>query len=124
MMNVDQELKWKREYEEFRNTLPGYARSGFSRFQGELVYLSARKEAQQELETTKKQLEEAIQALRDFKDFGTRHDTNPTGQFMDCGCFQSFSKDSWQGYIMSQDESVRERARDFLAKLNKPLTET
>jgi len=62
-MSLDQELKWKKEYEEFRNTLPGYTRSGFSRFQGELVYLSARRVAQDEIESLKKENEIMRSAL-------------------------------------------------------------
>lgn len=65
-MSVDQELKWKREYGDFRNTLPGYARSGFSRFQGELVYLSARKKAQEELESLEKEVAILRSALEEI----------------------------------------------------------
>jgi hypothetical protein len=57
-------------------------------------------------------------ALVDFRDFGTRHDLNPTGQFEECGCFQSMSGDSWQGYIKSQDMMTRLRAKETIAKLN------
>ena len=68
-------------------------------------------------------LEEIIniqgEALNDFMVFGTRHDLNPTGQFKECGCFDSITGDGWQGYIRSQDRSVRERARQALAQVEK-----
>ena len=49
----------------------------------------------------KAKLDEAIETIKDFADHGTRHDTNPTGQFRDCGCFDSFAGDNWQNYIYS-----------------------
>lgn len=58
-------------------------------------------------------LKKAEDLITDFKDYGTRHDINPTGQFMPCGCFNSFGNDHWQGYIRSQDRSVRDRAKDY-----------
>lgn len=63
------------------------------------------------------QLAQAVEVIEDFRDHGTRHDLNPTGKFMSCGCFNSFSEDHWQGYIRSQDSYVREKAREFLAKV-------
>lgn len=61
--------------------------------------------------------EKLVECVKDFRDFGTRHDINPTGMFKSCGCFDSCSGDNWQGYIRSQDESVRERARKILKEL-------
>jgi len=62
-------------------------------------------------------LADAVEALEDFKDFGTRHDVNPTGQFMPCGCFNDLNGGHWQNYIKSQDEYVRETAKECLARL-------
>lgn len=76
------------------------------------------------------QNQKLIEQLNDFKVFGTRHDTNPTGKFMPCGHFESFNDDSWQGYIKSQDESVRTRAAACLkavgvnTQLKDPVKET
>lgn len=61
-------------------------------------------------------LKDAEEVIKDFKNYGTRHDINPTGQFKPCGCFDSMSGDSWQGYIRSQDKHVRSIASDYFKK--------
>lgn len=70
------------------------------------------------IDEIKAKLDKVIAALEGFRDFGTRHDTNPTGQFRECGCFDSFKGDHWQNYIRSQDKSVRDRAKVTLEEIN------
>lgn len=69
------------------------------------------------VKNTNDKLRLAKEALEDFRDYGTRHDIHPTGMFHDCGHFDSLSGDNWQGYIKSQDSSVRERAKILLEKI-------
>lgn len=69
---------------------------------------------EKEIQRLQQQVKVLREALEDFRDCGTRHDINPTGMFKSCGCFQSMNGDSWQGYIKSQDEYVRDRARQAL----------
>ena len=71
------------------------------------------KQQQKELAQLRVQLEKAEEVIKDFADFGTRHDVNPTGQFKNCGCFDSINGDHWQGYIRSQDQSVKNIAQDY-----------
>lgn len=71
---------------------------------------------EQEIAKLEAEFKEAVDVIEDFKNNGTRHDLNPTGKFMSCGCFNSFSGDHWQSYIRSQDRYVREKAEQFLAK--------
>ena len=70
-----------------------------------------------EVEKLQEQNKIMREALCDFRDNGTKHDINPTGQFKKCGCFDSFKSDNWQSYIRSQDSSVKDRAREALAKV-------
>lgn len=70
----------------------------------------------QQLEEAQAKLDKTLELIKDFRDFGTRHDTHPTGQFMPCGCFNSFEGDYWQGYLRSMDNSVRTRATELLAQ--------
>lgn len=65
----------------------------------------------------REKLEILMDAMKDFQEYGTRHDTNPYGMFKDCGCFDSFDEDNWQGYIKSQDRAVREKAAEILEKV-------
>lgn len=70
-----------------------------------------------QLALVQKQNEILRSCVEDFKDHGTRHSVNPVGVFKDCGCFDDMGGSNWQKYIRSQDESVRERARETIKKL-------
>lgn len=50
MSNEILEEKWKAEHAIFREQIPGYSRSGFSFFQGEMFYLAGRKAGQDEID--------------------------------------------------------------------------
>ncbi|MEN9449724.1 MAG: hypothetical protein RJA83_338 [Pseudomonadota bacterium] len=59
MSNEIPEEKWKAEHAIFREQIPGYSRSGFSFFQGEMFYLAACKKRQEEIEELKSLIKEA-----------------------------------------------------------------
>ena len=50
MSNEIPEEKWKAEHAIFREQIPGYSRSGFSFFQGEMFYLAGRNAGQAEID--------------------------------------------------------------------------
>lgn len=72
----------------------------------------------EEIEQLKKKCQKLKDCLEDFQKNGTRQDVNPTGQFKDCGCFDSIEGDSWQGYIKRMDNYVRQKAGQVLKEFN------
>ena len=99
----------KKEIEDLRDRL---------KHEVEIIYGAAKDEIKQ----LKARLERAEKVIEDFKDYGTRHDKNPTGQFMECGCFNSFAGDHWQSYIRTQDDYVRETARQYFTETKDSIT--
>ena len=62
---MNNEEKWRKECREYMATLPGYARSGFSSKQVEMVYIEARQHSEKELEKYKA----ALEVLKENNDF-------------------------------------------------------